>query len=126
MTTVNTKAHPLAEDDLSQKIFTTIQMLNDTNNIKIGANESVKCLNKGRAHLIVLAGDCEPFEISQHIPLICEDKNVPYVYIKSKSTLGKACNVSRSVIACAVFSDTESGCSRCEKFVKDIVKDIRL
>ena len=28
-------------------------------------------------------------------PLVCEDKNVPYVFVKSKTALGRACGVSR-------------------------------
>ena len=28
--------------------------------------------------------DAEPLEILLHIPLLCEDKNVPYVFVQSK------------------------------------------
>ena len=41
----------------------------------------------------------EPLEILLHIPLLCEDKNVPYVFVRSKQALGRACGVSRPVIA---------------------------
>jgi len=37
-----------------------------------------------------------------HLPLLCEEKNVPYVFIESKAALGRACNVSRPVIAASV------------------------
>jgi U4/U6 small nuclear ribonucleoprotein SNU13 len=50
----------------------------------------------------VLAADTEPLEILLHLPLLCEDKNVPYVFVRSKQALGRACGVSRPVIACAV------------------------
>jgi U4/U6 small nuclear ribonucleoprotein SNU13 len=40
--------------------------------------------------------------------LLCEDKNVPYVFLKSKAALGRACGVSRPVIACVVNSDKDS------------------
>ena len=34
--------------------------------------------------MIVLAADAEPLEILLHLPLLCEDKNVPYVFVRSK------------------------------------------
>jgi U4/U6 small nuclear ribonucleoprotein SNU13 len=31
-----------------------------------------------------MAADAEPLEILLHLPLLCEDKNVPYVFVRSK------------------------------------------
>ena len=64
-----------------------------------GANEATKTLNRGQAEFVILAADSEPLEILLHIPLLCEDKNVPYVFVRSKQALGRACGVSRPVIA---------------------------
>ena len=52
--------------------------------------------------------DAEPLEILLHLPLLCEDKNVPYVFVSSKQALGRACGVSRPVIACSVLSNEGS------------------
>jgi U4/U6 small nuclear ribonucleoprotein SNU13 len=41
-------------------------------------------LNRGLAEFIVMAADAEPLEILLHLPLLCEDKNVPYVFVRSK------------------------------------------
>ena len=49
-----------------------------------------------------MAADTTPIEILLHLPLLCEDKNVPYVFVHSKQALGRACGVSRSVVACCV------------------------
>jgi U4/U6 small nuclear ribonucleoprotein SNU13 len=40
-----------------------------------------------------MAADAEPIEIIMHLPLLCEDKNVPYVFLKSKTALGRACGL---------------------------------
>ena len=45
---------------------------------------ATKTLNRGIAELIVMAADAEPLEILLHLPLLCEDKNVPYVFVRSK------------------------------------------
>ncbi|KAJ8319592.1 hypothetical protein KUTeg_002850 [Tegillarca granosa] len=63
---------------------------------------ATKTLNRAMSEFIVMAADAEPLEILLHLPLLCEDKNVPYVFVRSKQALGRACGVSRPVIACSV------------------------
>jgi len=63
---------------------------------------ATKTLNRGLSEFIVMAADAEPLEILLHLPLLCEDKNVPYVFVRSKQALGRACGVSRPVISCSV------------------------
>lgn len=46
---------------------------------------ATKALNRGISEFIVMAADTEPLEILLHLPLLCEDKNVPYVFIASKA-----------------------------------------
>lgn len=45
---------------------------------------ATKTLNRGLSEFIVMAADAEPLEILLHLPLLCEDKNVPYVFVRSK------------------------------------------
>lgn len=72
-----------------------------------------------------MTADTEPIEILLHLPLLCEDKvrrhpvpyqsvlmwnlggeqNVPYVFVPSKTALGRACGVSRPVIAASVTTN---------------------
>ena len=101
---VNPKAYPLAPPELSNRILDLLQQACNYKQLRKGANEATKALNKGKAELVVLAADAEPLEILLHLPLVCEDKNVPYVFVRSKIALGRACGVSRAVIACAITS----------------------
>ena len=55
-----------------------------------------------------MAADAEPLEILLHLPLLCEDKNVPYVFVPSKIALGSACGVSRAVISCSITTNEAS------------------
>jgi H/ACA ribonucleoprotein complex subunit 2 len=32
----------------------------------------------------VLAGDISPIDVITHIPIVCEDNKVPYIYVPSK------------------------------------------
>ncbi|KAI6022740.1 50S ribosomal protein L30e-like protein [Pisolithus marmoratus] len=102
MTEERGKAWPLAKEELTNSILDLVQQAGQYKQLKKGANEATKTLNRGIAEFIVLTADTEPLEILLHLPLLCEEKNVPYVFIPSKAALGRACNVSRPVIAASV------------------------
>ena len=101
---VNPKAIPLAEAALAQQIMDLVQQAASYKQLRKGANEATKTLNRGISELIIMAADTEPLEIILHLPLLCEDKNVPYVFVPSKMALGRACGVSRPVISCSILS----------------------
>lgn len=105
---VNPKAFPLGDARLTQKLLNLVQQATNYQQLKKGANESTKALNRGLAEMIIMAADTEPLEILLHLPLLCEDKNVPYVFVRSKTALGRACGVSRAVMACAVMANEGS------------------
>jgi U4/U6 small nuclear ribonucleoprotein SNU13 len=108
MAATNPKAYPLADDALSAKLLDLASQANNYKQLKKGANEATKTLNRGIAEFILMAADTEPIEILLHLPLLCEDKNVPYVFVPSKVALGRACGVSRPVIAASVTSNDAS------------------
>lgn len=75
------KAYPLADADLTIALLDLVQQATNYKQAKKGANEATKTLNRGISELIVMAADAEPIEILLHLPLLCEDKNVPYVFV---------------------------------------------
>ena len=99
---MNPKAYPLADTSLTITILELVQQAVNYKQVKKGANEATKALNRGIAEFVVLTADTAPLEILLHLPLLCEDKNVPYVFVPSKTALGRACGMSRPVVACAV------------------------
>ncbi|KAJ2813078.1 RNA binding protein snu13 [Coemansia furcata] len=108
MAEVNPKAFPLAETALANRIQDLVQQASNYKQLKKGANEATKTLNRGISEFIVMAADCEPIEILLHLPLLCEDKNVPYVFVPSKAALGRACGVTRPVVAASVTTNEGS------------------
>ena len=104
----NPKAFPLADAQLCITILDVIQQAANYKQLKKGANEATKTLNRGIAEMIVMAADAEPLEILLHLPLLCEDKNVPYVFVPNKQALGRSCGVSRPVIAASVTTNEGS------------------
>jgi ribosomal protein L7Ae-like RNA K-turn-binding protein len=78
---VDSKAYPLADSELTVALLDLVQQATNYKQTKKGANEATKTLNRGISELIIMAADAEPIEILLHLPLLCEDKNVPYVFL---------------------------------------------
>jgi len=94
--------------------------------LKKGANEATKTLNRGISEIIILAADTQPLAILLHLPLLAEDKNVPYVYVPSKMALGRACGVSRAVIAASITTNEASDLMNQIRALKDKVERLMI
>ncbi|VVT47273.1 uncharacterized protein SAPINGB_P001629 [Magnusiomyces paraingens] len=108
MSAPDARAFPLADAELTNQILDLIQQASHLRQLKKGANEATKTLNRGISEFIIMAADASPIEVVLHLPLLCEDKNVPYVFVPSKVALGRSCGVSRPVIAASVTSNDAS------------------
>ena len=78
--------------EVSEKIYEMIQS-NGNGRIKKGSNEVTKAAERGTAKFIVLAEDVNPPELLAHIPLICEEKSIPFGYVPSQEFLAKECRM---------------------------------
>lgn len=63
--------------------------------IKRGVKETVKAVRKGNDGLVIIAADISPIDVLSHLPILCEDKSVPYVYVRSRAEVGEACKTKR-------------------------------
>ncbi|KAF9516687.1 hypothetical protein BS47DRAFT_624370 [Hydnum rufescens UP504] len=75
------RAYPIADEALTNQQAVSYKQL------KKGANEATKTLNRGVSEFIILAADTEPLEILL------------------KTALGRACGVTRLVIAASVTTN---------------------
>merc|ERR1712224_996865 len=121
---VNPKAFPLADQQLTVTILELVQQAANYKQLKKGANEATKTLNRGISEFVVLAADATPLEILLHLPLLCEDKNVPYVFVPNKEALGRACGVSRPVISCSITTNEGSQLKNQIQQLKDSIEKL--
>jgi U4/U6 small nuclear ribonucleoprotein SNU13 len=119
-------AWPIADAALTQEILDIVQQASHYRQLKKGANEATKTLNRGISEIIILAADTSPLAILLHLPLLCEDKNVPYVYVPSKTALGRACGVSRAVIATSITTNEASDLMNQIRSLKDKVERLMI
>ena len=83
-------------------------------------------MNRGVSEIVVLAADTTPLVVVMHLPMLCEDKNTPYVFVPSKSALGRACGVSRVVIAASINANEASDLAPQIKGVKEKVERLAI
>jgi hypothetical protein len=45
--------------------------------------------------LCIIAGDISPVDVISHLPVLCEENEVPHVYVSSKADLGASAGTKR-------------------------------
>ncbi|SCU81106.1 LAMI_0B04830g1_1 [Lachancea mirantina] len=83
-------AQPLASKKLNKKVLKTVKKASKAKTVKRGVKEVVKALRKGEKGLVVIAGDISPADVISHLPVLCEDQGVPFIFVPSKQDLGSA------------------------------------
>ena len=92
---VNVISEPLASKKSTKKAHKLVKKAAATKHIRRGVKELVKGLRKGEKGLAILAGDIYPLDVISHLPVLLEEKNVPYVFVPSKQDLGAAASTKR-------------------------------
>ena len=83
-------------------IYNLIETAARTGKIEKGTNEVTKAIERGTAKFVAYAGDVEPKEIVQHIPVLCKEKGVPCQEVDSRQKLGIAVGIPVSASAVVV------------------------
>ncbi|MGC8609901.1 MAG: 50S ribosomal protein L7Ae [Thermoplasmata archaeon] len=80
-------------EDLQNMGLNVVEVARQSGKIRKGTNEVTKAVERMETKLVVIAMDVNPPEVVAHLPLLCEEKKVPYIYVKSKEELGKRAGV---------------------------------
>lgn len=104
---VSVIANPLASKSLTKSVLSMITKASSAKLVRRGVKEVVKALKKGEKGLCIIAGDISPIDVICHIPVFCEEKAVPYIYVPSKEDLGAASQTKRptSIVMVKAGSD---------------------
>ena len=105
--------------DLAEKVLEAVKKAKETGKIKKGTNETTKAVERGQAKLVIIAEDVQPEEIVAHLPLLCEEKKIPYVYVPSKKALGEACGLQVAAASAAIIDPGEA-----KEMVDEIIKRV--
>ncbi len=95
-------------EDMQNEALTLLEKVRETGKVRKGTNETTKAVERGLAKLVYIATDVDPPEIVAHLPLLCEEKNIPYIYVKSKNELGKAVGIEVSCASAAIIDEGDT------------------
>ncbi|MBA0851067.1 hypothetical protein Goshw_012576, partial [Gossypium schwendimanii] len=77
--------------------------------LKRGVKEVVKSIRRGHKGLCVIAGNISPIDVITHVPILCEEADIPYVYVPSKVDLATAGSTKRPTCCVLVLTKPTKG-----------------
>jgi len=107
-------------EELAEKVYEAVAKARETGKIKKGTNETTKACERGIAKLVIIAEDVDPPEIVAHLPVLCDEKKIPYVYVPSKKRLGEAAGIEVQAASAAIIDPGEA-----EALVKEIIEKVK-
>ena len=105
--------------ELADKAYKALEIARDTGKVGKGSNEVTKAVERGDALLVLLAEDVDPAEIIAHMPVLAEEKEIPYVYIPTKDELGEAAGLNVGTASACIVDAGEA-----EELIKDVVEKV--
>ncbi len=94
--------------ELADKALQLVQIAAETGKLRVGTNEVTKSSERAEAKLVVMAEDVDPVEILVHVPMLCEEKRIPYIYVPKKQRLGQSAGLTKSAASVAVVEAGEA------------------
>jgi len=95
--------------EIAEKAYEAVKKARETGGkVRKGTNETTKAVERGIAKLVLIAEDVDPPEVVMHLPLLCEEKKVPYLYVPSKKRLGEAAGIEVAAAAVAIVEEGEA------------------
>mmetsp|Transcript_8519 Transcript_8519/g.13822 ORF Transcript_8519/g.13822 Transcript_8519/m.13822 type:complete len:148 (+) Transcript_8519:87-530(+) len=92
---VSVIADPLAEDKMLKRALKVVKKASKAKKIRRGVKEVQKAVRKKQKGICIIAGDISPIDVISHLPVLCEENDVPYIYVPSKAELGSAGSTKR-------------------------------
>ena len=90
--------------EIQDLAYDLVEKARDNGKISKGANETTKQVERGQAKLVVMAEDVTPEEVLAHMPILCEEKNIPYTYVPSKDELGSSAGLKVATASVAIVN----------------------
>jgi large subunit ribosomal protein L7Ae len=107
--------------ELAEKTYEAVKKARETGGkIKKGTNETTKAVERGLAKLVVIAMDVDPPEIVAHLPILCDEKKIPYTYVPNKKRLGESAGIEVAAASVAIIDPGGA-----KDLVEEIIKKVQ-
>lgn len=88
--------------EVADAAYEALQIANQTGTVRKGTNETTKAIERAQAKLVVIAEDVDPPEVVAHLPLICDERKIPYVFVPNKQKIGSAVGIDVPAAAACI------------------------
>nr|ABK25577.1 unknown [Picea sitchensis]ABR18431.1 unknown [Picea sitchensis] len=124
-------ARPLAGKKLCKRTLKLVRRASEAKCLKRGVKEVVKSIRRGNKGFCVIAGNISPIDVITHVPILCEEADIPYIYVPSKEDLAGAGATKRPTCCVLVLTSPTKGSLSEEEDKKlkedynELVKEVR-
>jgi large subunit ribosomal protein L7Ae len=101
--------------EVSDAAYEALHIASQTGKVHKGTNETTKAIERGNALLVVIAEDVDPPEVVAHLPILCEERKISYVFVPNKDKLGESAGIDVFAASACIVSAGDA-----EALVKEI------
>ena len=94
--------------DLVNAVYEAVRVAKQSGKVHKGTNETTKAIERGMSKLVVIAEDVEPPEVVAHLPILCEERNAPFIFVPSKQQLGASLGIDVGSAAATIIDAGEA------------------
>jgi large subunit ribosomal protein L7Ae len=105
--------------EIADAAYEALQIASKTGTVRKGTNETTKAIERAQAKLVVIAEDVDPPEVVAHLPLLCEERKIPYIFVPNKEKIGNAVGIDVPAASVCIVKEGEA-----TGLVKEIVARI--
>ena len=90
--------------DVQEQVYELVKAIgkDGKGRIKKGANEVTKAAERGSAIMVVMAENVNPGELLAHIPMICKEKSIPFIYVEDQGYLADSAGMTAGTRTAAI------------------------
>lgn len=88
--------------------YEALQIASKTGLVRKGTNEATKAVERTQAKLVVIAEDVDPPEVIAHLPLLCEERKIPYMFVPNKDKIGNAVGIDVPCAAVCILREGDA------------------
>jgi large subunit ribosomal protein L7Ae len=94
--------------ELADAAYEALQIASKTGSIRKGTNEATKAIERGQAKLVIIAQDVDPPEVVAHLPLLCDERKIPYIFVPNKEKIGSAMGIDVPAAAACIVKEGDA------------------
>ena len=97
-----------APKEIVDAAYEALTIASKSGNVRKGTNEATKAVERAQAKLVVIAEDVDPPEVIAHLPILCDERKIPYVFVPSKEKLGTSVGIDVPCASACIIKEGDA------------------